>query len=87
MARVTQIGAVETSATYNRALVKTHIPVALRGADENVEDKAIAATMLKVETQISGAAHCIGDKCAMWRWAYDSDRVGYCGLAPLHKTA
>jgi len=67
MARVTQIGAVETNATYNRALVKTHIPIALR-ADEGGEGDAIAATMLKVETQISAAARCIGDKCAMWRW-------------------
>jgi hypothetical protein len=70
MARVTQIGAVETNATYNRALVKTHIPVALKASevDELIEDqKPFAATMLKVETQISGAAHCISDKCAMWR--------------------
>ena len=67
MARVTQIGAVETNATYNRALVKSHVPVALR-ADEDGEGKAIAATMLKIETQISGAAHCVADRCAMWRW-------------------
>ena len=37
---------------------------------------------------------CIADKCAMWRWAPNKDRVGaiaptlgYCGLAPMHGAA
>lgn len=93
MARITQIGAVETSATYNRALIKSHIPIALR-ADEGGEGGAISATVLKVETQISVAARCLGAGCAMWRWLPKKDCVGpldptqgYCGLAPVHGVA
>ncbi len=67
MARIAQIGAIETSASYNRALVKTHAPVSLLPAGGG-EDKPIVATVLKIETQVSLAARCLGDGCAMWRW-------------------
>lgn len=87
MARVAQIGAVETNATYNRALIKMHVPIALR-PDEGGEGEAIsAATMLKTETQISAASRCVANKCAMWRWADGADGLGYCGLAPVHGVA
>ena len=73
MVRVAQIGAVETSATYNRALTKTHVPVKLADTSPDSfelgkEPEPIAATMLKVDLQISGASLCIADRCAMWRW-------------------
>lgn len=73
MARVAQIGAAETNATYNRALTKTHVPVKLadaspEGFELGEEPKPITATMLKVDLQISGAARCISTECAMWRW-------------------
>lgn len=73
MARVAQIGAAETNATYNRALVKTHVPVKLAdaspgGFEMGEEPKPITATMLKVDLQISGAARCIAAECGMWRW-------------------
>jgi len=75
MARVAQIGATETGATYNRALVKSHVPVKLADASPDAfelgqQPEPIAATMLKVELQISGAAKCIANECAMWRWGF-----------------
>lgn len=90
MARVAQIGIAETGATYNRALIKMHVPIELKvgEVDELIEDqKPIHATILKVENQLSGAAMCLANKCAMWRWADGADGLGYCGLAPLHQVA
>lgn len=80
MARVAQIGAVETNATYNRALTKTHVPVKLADASPNAfelgeEPKPVAATMLKVELQLSGAARCVATECAMWRWEHTTASV------------
>lgn len=93
MTRVAQIGAAETSATYNRALVKTHARIGL--ADPENEGETVNASMLKTEVQISVSALCIGDKCAMWRWVpaprprssggyvppIEPATHGYCGLA------
>lgn len=86
MARVAQIGAAETNATYNRALVKTHVPVRLADASPETfelgqQPEPVAATMLNIGLQISNAARCISDECAMWRWKTTS--TGYCGLAPV----
>ena len=86
MARVAQIGSAETSATYNRALTKTHIPVKLadaspEGFELGEEPKPIMATMLKVDLQLSGASHCVASQCAMWRWTQPTPSVGYCGIA------
>jgi hypothetical protein len=101
MARVAQVGAVETNATYNRALVKSHITIKL--ADPDKDGETINADMLKMDTQISGASRCIAEACAMWRWEHTTASVpvqndgfttyeqktvkthGYCGLSPLHK--
>lgn len=87
MARVAQIGAAETNATYNRAYIKAHVPVKLMNPDQELnlgEDaKVFMATVLETEIQISAAARCIGGQCAMWRLANDTH--GYCGLAPIHK--
>lgn len=86
MARVAQIGAAETNATYNRALIKSHIPVRLADASPEAFElgqhpEPVAATMLKVELQISSAARCLADECAAWRWSRDSKGVaGYCGM-------
>lgn len=101
MARVAQIGAAETNATYNRALTKTHVPVKLadaspEGFELGEEPKPIMATMLKVDLQLSGASHCVANQCAMWRWAdkphpqdgidrSHQSRHGFCGLAPIHQ--
>jgi len=69
MARVAQIGAVETSASYNRALAKVHVPAKVNGpADAIGECEPITLSVLKVDMQLSGAANCVGPKCAMWRW-------------------
>lgn len=73
MARVAQVGAAETTATYNRVLTKTHVPVKLadaspEGFELGEEPKPIAATMLKVDLQLSRAARCVANECVMWRW-------------------
>lgn len=80
MARVAQIGAVETNDAYNRVLSKTHVPVKLAAATpedfELGEDpKTLNATILKTEMQLSGAASCIADRCAMWRWEHTTASV------------
>ena len=90
MARVAQVGVLETTAAYNRALSKVHVPIKVgppKDKDVEQEDDADSITMsvLKVDMQLSGAAHCVSDKCAMWRNV--TEKLGYCGLAPLHKTA
>lgn len=81
MARVAQIGAAETSATYNRALVKRHVPVKM--ADVSPEDfelggdepLPIEAMVLKTDLQMSAASRCIADQCAMWRWEHATASV------------
>jgi hypothetical protein len=80
MARVAQVGAAETSATYNRVIVKTHVPVRLadaspEGFELGDEPKTMAASMLKVDLRISGAALCIAAECAMWRWEHTTASV------------
>lgn len=66
MVRVVQIGATETTSTYNRVLAKHHVPVNLADPDDG--GKAMQAAILKTEVQMSQASCCIADKCAMWRW-------------------
>lgn len=73
MARVAQIGAVETSATYNRAIVKAHVPVKVAAAaPEDFElgekPKLETMTMVQVTPIKSGASMCLANECAMWRW-------------------
>jgi hypothetical protein len=78
MARVAQVGVMETSASYNRALIKTHEPVML--ADEN--GKTIQRAMLNIGTDLSGAARCVSSECAMWRWnSREHQRVQYARCA------
>lgn len=73
MARVAQIGAVETSATYNRAILKVHVPVEVAAAaPEDFElgekPKLKTMTMVQVTPIQSGASMCLANECAMWRW-------------------
>lgn len=80
MARVAQIGAVETVATYNRVITKKHVPVKITEATPEAfelgqEPKPVIATILEVQTQISGAAMCVADRCAMWRWEHTTASV------------
>jgi len=89
MARVAQIGAVETGATYNRALIKAHVPVRLMDPDQELnlgeEAKTFISTVLKMDLQLSSASLCVAGRCAMWRPSYEGR--GYCGLAPVHGVA
>ena len=104
MARVAQAGHTDISVSYNRTITKLLVPVRLQ-APQDPEDFELgqepAQEMNKVllETHVgtSQAAHCIGDKCAAWRWATEIHRVetehtastksvpstthGFCGLA------
>lgn len=78
-ARVAQVGAVETQASYNRSLSKLHVPVKVAQAgpedfELGVEPRTKVATMLTLEAHPSTAANCLGDKCAAWRWAEKPDR-------------
>lgn len=90
MARVAQIGAAETHAAYNRALVKAHVPVKLANVSPEdfelggADPQPIEAVMLKTELQITGSARCIATECAMWRWERTTRTHGFCGLAPMH---
>ena len=85
MARVAQVGAVETHAAYNRTINKTHRVVRATWATadtfepggEPAEPREI--TILEVDTAVSGASRCLVDQCAMWRWA--DPESGFCGLA------
>ena len=91
MARVAQIGVVETGAAYNRALSKTHRTVKATwstpdtfelGQDDPGTPHEI--TILDMQAIPSGASSCLADWCACWRWStshYTEDRKGYCGLA------
>jgi hypothetical protein len=80
MARVAQIGAVETNATYNRALIKSHVPIKLSDASPEAfelgqQPELVSATMLKTDLQISFASRCIAQECAMWRWEHTTASV------------
>ena len=66
MARVVQVGTVETCAPYNRTLVKQHVQVKLAAEGQS---EAETLSVLHVVPQLSAGALCIGGKCAMWRWA------------------
>ena len=74
MARVAQVGAIETSTAYNRTISKTHrtVKAAWATADsfelgtDAPEPKEI--NILSAEPGVSGASYCLADKCAMWRW-------------------
>lgn len=87
MARVAQVGAVETQTAYNRTISKTHRTVKATWAtadsfqlgEDAPEPKEI--TILDVATGLSGASYCLADKCAMWRWADSNREAGFCGLA------
>lgn len=88
MARVAQVGAVETSTAYNRSLSKIHRPVKAVSAtadsfelgQEKPETKNVI--ILEVEPCLSAASYCLADKCAMWRWGgHVGKERGYCGLS------
>ena len=87
MARVAQIGAIETNTAYNRTVSKHHriVTAAWGTADsfqlgeEAPQPKQVA--ILEVEPGLSAASYCLADKCAMWRWEDSRREVGYCGLA------
>lgn len=89
MARVAQIGVVETGAAYNRALLKMHRTIkASQGALDAFElgqdkpKKPLEVTILEMQAEPSSAAGCMADKCACWRWtAHSGSERGYCGLA------
>lgn len=75
MARVAQIGAVETGTAYNRALLKMHRTIkASQGAPDAFElgqdkpEKLLEVTILEMQAEPSSAAGCMADKCACWRW-------------------
>jgi hypothetical protein len=80
MARVAQVGAAETTTTYNRVFIKTHVPIRLADASPEAfelgqQPEPISASMLKTDLQISGASRCIADQCAMWRWEHTTASV------------
>lgn len=88
MARVAQVGAVETHAAYNRSLGKRHRTVKATWATadsfqlgEDAPKDPEAITILEVETGLSRASFCLAGKCAMWRWTGSERETGYCGLA------
>ena len=75
MARVAQVGVVETGAAYNRALTKTHRTVKATwatpdtfelGQDEPSDPREI--TIMEMYATPSSASSCMADKCACWRW-------------------
>jgi hypothetical protein len=67
MARVAQVGDfVQIKSAYNRSLEKTMEKVS--GVDENGKTHTFAA-LATPHAAMSGAAMCIGNKCAMWRWS------------------
>lgn len=74
MARVAQAGNVDIPVAYNRSLNKQHKPMRSVNADaekfqlgEDPEESTVL--VLTATPGVSMAANCIGDKCAMWRWA------------------
>lgn len=74
MARVAQAGNVDIPVAYNRSLTKSHHPMKCVSTDPDqfqLGEEAPTATVLvlKGEQSLSSASMCIGDKCAMWRWA------------------
>lgn len=88
MARVAQSGDKDIQGSYNRTLTKSHRPITVARVkstddfelgDEPVEHEEVLA--LEMSVVVSHAARCIGDKCAMWRWAYAGTESGFCGLA------
>lgn len=84
MARVAQVGSVETHTSYNRFLSKRHVPVSVVNAkaesfELGQDPQPKKATIVEAETDLSGAAMCVANRCAAWR-KYDATH-GYCGLA------
>lgn len=74
MARVAQSGHTDIHTSYNRALTKEHKPMRSVRADPDTfqlgeEPEETTVLVLTTTTNVSMAAHCIGDRCAMWRWA------------------
>lgn len=74
MSRVAQAGNVDIPVAYNRSLSKQHKPMRSVNADaekfqlgEDPEESTVL--VLTATPGVSMAANCIGDKCAMWRWA------------------
>lgn len=83
MSRVAQAGNVDIPVAYNRSLTK-HTQAATvtqpRPADDFDLGKDAAETksivILTATPATSMAANCLGDKCAMWRWAQPESAVG-----------
>lgn len=76
MARVAQAGNIDIPVAYNRSLtkeVKAADVVAYASADEfKLGGEPIDAKTIMVMNATPGmsmASMCLGDKCAMWRWA------------------
>lgn len=72
MARVAQIGVIETQAAYNRSIQKTHRIVGMvKATAEDFElgeqPKTEPVAILDVSVEPSRASMCMADKCAMWR--------------------
>jgi hypothetical protein len=76
MARVAQAGNVDIPVAYNRSLtkeVKAAEVVAYASAEEfKLGGEATGSKTIMVMDATPGvsmAANCVGEKCAMWRWA------------------
>lgn len=79
-ARVAQVGAIETQASYNRSIQKTHRVVSVLKATPDAfelgkEPQTEPAVLLDVSVEPSRAANCLGDKCAAWRWVHTTASV------------
>lgn len=76
MARVAQAGNVDIPVAYNRSLTK-EVKAANAVTYASAEDFKLGGeaseqqTIMVMTAQpgVSMAANCLGDKCAMWRWA------------------
>lgn len=76
MSRVAQAGNVDIPVAYNRSLTKQTQAATVtqpRPADDfNLGEDATETKSIVILTATqatSMAANCLGDKCAMWRWA------------------
>lgn len=81
MSRVAQAGSVDIPVAYNRSLNKEHKAMRSVKADPDTfqlgaEPEETTVLVLTATPGVSMAANCIGNKCAMWRWAQPESAVG-----------
>ncbi len=93
MARVAQAGNADIHVAYNRTLTKNLMPVKLKVMRDPEEfdlgqepTDSRTELILDMVNATSRAAHCLGSRCAVWRWmdpeieGEEAMRRGYCGL-------